>query len=129
MWWIVWSALTVGTLVGAFFLGRSLWRKGLALAHEAGRAGEASGRLGERADELRQAARGRNPVPPPALLRSKGEIRAELAGVQARRDARADERTDRRRARQEQWLAHWRSQGSYRPGHRLTPPPRSPESS
>ena len=36
LWTIVWVVLVVATVVGAFFLGRQLWRQGVALAHEAG---------------------------------------------------------------------------------------------
>ncbi len=34
MWFTIWSVLVVGTLVGAFFLGRDLWRKAKALLRQ-----------------------------------------------------------------------------------------------
>lgn len=57
MWWAIWSVLVVGTLVGAFFLARDLWRKAVALGRALGDAsravGEASARIG---DAVEQAA-------------------------------------------------------------------------
>ncbi len=107
-WWLTLSLLLVGTLIGGFFLLRWLWRKAIVLGRELARAGEVAERLTAHADELAAAARERHPVPPPALLREPGEIRAELAAVRAARDARADRRRARHRATWEAWSEHWR---------------------
>ncbi len=108
MWWALWTVLVVGTLVGAFYLGRSLWRRGVAFGREAARAAEVAGRLADRAQELAGQARERNPVPPPALGRDLADVRADLAAVQADRDRRKDERAARHRRTWERWLQVWR---------------------
>ncbi|PZR52818.1 hypothetical protein DNL40_10685 [Xylanimonas oleitrophica] len=46
-WWLVWTVLVLGTLVGAFFLARSLWRKAVALGRELSAASAALGAAGE----------------------------------------------------------------------------------
>ena len=67
LWGLVWTALVIAALVGAAFLARSLWRRGLALGRAVGAAGDAaaaaSDRGARRAHELAQA----HPVPAPAL--------------------------------------------------------------
>lgn len=107
-WWLTWSALAAGTLVGGFFLGRWLWRRAVALGRELARAGEVTGRLVDRADELAEAARARRPVPPVALGRDPAGPRAQLAAVRAERDARADARALRHRETWRRWVEHWR---------------------
>lgn len=107
-WWLVWTLLVLGTLVGAFFLGRSLWRRAVALGREVARASEQTARLGELADEYAAAARERNPVPPVALGREPAELRVRLAGVRAGRDRRRQERAARHREAWAGWSAHWR---------------------
>lgn len=107
-WWLTWSLLLAGTLAGGFLLLRWLWRRAVALGRELARAGEAAERLTAHADELAEAARARHPVPPPALVRDRAEIRAELAAVRVARDARADARRARQRQTWERWSQHWR---------------------
>lgn len=107
MWWLLWTVLAIGTLVGAFFLGRWLWRKAVELGREAARASEALARLSERADELAEESRARHPVPPPALARDPAELRADLTAAQERRDQRKDQRTQRHRLTWDEWAQHW----------------------
>ncbi|MCZ2261628.1 hypothetical protein, partial [Isoptericola sp. QY 916] len=52
MWGWIWAGLVVATLVGAFFLGRHLWRTGVRALREASRAGEV---LGSAADRISAA--------------------------------------------------------------------------
>jgi hypothetical protein len=60
MWFWVWTLLIVGSLVGAFFLARYLWRSAKGLMEELGRASarlaESSERLQELSDRAREAA-------------------------------------------------------------------------
>ncbi|MEU4364879.1 hypothetical protein [Promicromonospora sp. NPDC023987] len=60
MWFWVWTLLIVGSLVGAFFLARYLWRSAMGLMEELGRAsrriGESADRLQKLSDQAREAA-------------------------------------------------------------------------
>ena len=56
MWFWVWTLLIVGSLVGAFFLARSLWRSAKSLLEELSRA---SARIGESSDRLQELRTGR----------------------------------------------------------------------
>ena len=103
-WVVVWPVLVVGTLVGAFFLGRDLWRRGVRLGHAVSGASDAVTRLSAHADELADAA----PVPPVALVRNKEELRADLAAARAARDRRLDERHARYRQVMARWRDIWR---------------------
>ena len=103
-WVIVWPVLVVAALVGGFLLGRDLWRRGKRLAAAAGRAVEASTRITQDADRLADEAAARHPVPPVALLREPGELRADLEAARAARDRRVDER----HARHQLAWARWR---------------------
>ena len=107
-WVIVWPLLVVAALVGAFFLGRELFRRGKALAKAAGRAADAAARINERADELAAAAEERNPVPPVALLRDRADLLGDLEAARAARDRRLDARHARLREVMAGWLDYWR---------------------
>jgi len=99
-WW-VWVLLVVAALVGAAWLARSLWRSGIGLVREAGRAGQTLGSVGERAA---QAAAGS--VPPdtsPTLFDDPDELRGRVAEVRRRRA----ERSAARWARQERTARQW----------------------
>lgn len=104
LWFTVWTLLVAGTLVGAFFLGRDLWRKATALGTELGRAAQVLERLSERTRELTEAAALAHPVaevvlddPEPARAR-----RAAAAQVSAARRA---ARAARREATFRRWWA------------------------
>ena len=45
LWFTVWTVIVLGTVVGAFVVGRDLWRKARALLDELGRASEVFGEL------------------------------------------------------------------------------------
>ncbi|WP_196250875.1 hypothetical protein [Cellulomonas sp. JZ18] len=57
LWTVVWVVLVLATLVGAFLLGRRLWRSAVALGAELSRASETLAALSERVEELEAAAR------------------------------------------------------------------------
>lgn len=103
LWFSVWLVLVVGTLVGAFFLGRYVYRSGRALLAEAGRAGELVGDLAERVSEL-EAAEPEHPVrPTPPGDRDGARLRwAEAGQVRAAR-------RERRRRRYQATYQRWRS--------------------
>ena len=107
-WVVVWPVLVVGTLVGAFFLGRDLWRRGVRLGHAVSGASDAVTRLSAHADELADAARDAHPVPPVALVRDTEGLRADLAAARAARDRRLDERHARYRQVMARWRDIWR---------------------
>lgn len=101
LWFTVWTVLVVGTLVGAFLLGRDLWRKARALLVELERASEVMTRLADRAAELAE----RPPAHPvaPVDLTDPSAARARLAreATARRREARA--------ARHAAVYARWRA--------------------
>jgi len=107
-WIVVWPVLVVATLVGAFFLGRDLWRRAKAVGRATSRASRAFEHLSAHADELAQEAARRHPVPPVALLRERDELRADLAAARAARDRRLDARRARYRVVMARWLDVWR---------------------
>ena len=100
MWWAVWTTLIVGTLIGAFFLLRDVYRRGTALLGELGRATE----VFEALDPDREV-----PVTAPAPadfdLAVARERWAASREVTERRRARREER---RRATRERWLELFR---------------------
>lgn len=102
LWFTVWSVLVLGTVVGAFFLLRHVYRSGKALLVAVGRAGELLDRLSDRVDELAEVVAAARPVAPvdlrdPAAARAR---RAAAAEATARRRARRD---DRRAATYRRW--------------------------
>lgn len=105
IWWLLWTVLVLGTLVGAFFLGRDLWRKGRALVAELdhaaqvmGELADATGRLAEQAREAERAA-----LAAAEALPSKESARAQWRANQARREGRREERRVRDAATRERW--------------------------
>ena len=106
MWGWIWAGLVVGTLVGAFFVGRHLWRAGMRALREASRAGEALGSASDRmAAAVAEAEAHRADTSPtmfddPVVLRERvadqRRLRAERAAV--------------RRARQEATWSGWGTQ-------------------
>ncbi len=105
LWFAVWTVLVVGTLVGAFFVLRHVYRSARALLAELERASEVLGEVAERAEEraaAAQAALALAPVdlvdPEPARRR-----RAESALATERRRA---ARAERHRAAHRRWRAY-----------------------
>ena len=103
LWFLIWATLVIGTLVGAFFLGRDLWRKGRALADELERGAHLFGELAERMDSLTADAADeamrtrRDPFADPV------RARATLAAARERREVRRDAREERHLRTFERW--------------------------
>ena len=104
LWFTVWTVLVVGSLVGAFFLLRHLYRSGKALALEIGHASDAMAEVADRTAELTAAAEARAV---PALVElsdpepARGR-RAETLAVKARRH-------EARAVRHEETYRRWRA--------------------
>lgn len=107
LWFIVWTVLVVGTLVGAFFLGRDLWRKAMALLGELGRAADVLGQLADRAAELSAEASAAPPVRP-QLFDDPAQHRDELARLHREREMRAVRRAERHEQTYGRWRAYSR---------------------
>lgn len=103
LWFTVWTLLVLGTLVGAFFLGRDLYRKGRRLLAELGRASEVFGEIAargeERAEQLVLTAPAPVDLTDPEPARARHALAAQAT---ARRRA-------ARQARHEAVYARWRS--------------------
>lgn len=104
LWFIVWTLLVLGTLAGAFVLGRSLWRKVQELGAAAAEASDVLGRLADQADALADVAGQREPARA-QLFDDTHVLRERLAEL--RREA-AGRRTVRRLQHQETY-ARWRA--------------------
>lgn len=91
LWFAVWTVLVIGTLAGAFFLLRDLYRKGKALVLELERAADVLDAVADRAAELQAGATQPAPVelldPEPARLRM-AERRLRLLARRLRRQHR-----------------------------------------
>ncbi|MBD8077811.1 hypothetical protein [Cellulosimicrobium arenosum] len=104
MWFWVWTLLVVGTLVGAFFLGRRLWRSLKALGRELSRASQVASELGARVDELSRQQAESAPSTGPTLFDDPEVLQARVAAL---RGERAERRVVRRRRDEKVW-ARWR---------------------
>jgi hypothetical protein len=104
MWFWVWTLLVVGTLVGAFLLGRRLWRSVRALGRELSRASQVASELGARAEELSRRLEAQQPSTAPTLFDDPAELRRRVDVLRADR---ADRRVERRRRDEQAW-ARWR---------------------
>lgn len=108
LWFSVWAVLVVGTLVGAWFLLRSLWRSARALMDELGRASQVLAELADKAEELRRVSDGQAEPIVPTPFADKAELQARLAHLREAREARKDARWERDEATRERWRAVWR---------------------
>ena len=106
LWFTVWTVLVLATLAGAFWLGRSLWRKTRALMAELRRAADVVGALAERADAL--AAQAAADPPHHDLLSDPDVHREHLAALAARRDERRAARALRHTGTFTRWRAYTR---------------------
>lgn len=100
MWFWVWTLLVVGTLVGAAFLARDLWRRARALMAELSRAGDIAGRAAERIGEAAARASETASAPMPTLF---DDMTVHYERVSVQRAARAE----RRGVRRTRHLATW----------------------
>lgn len=107
LWFAVWTTLVVATLVGAFVLGRSLWRSVRGLLAELRRASDVMERLETRLAELEEAAAAAAAsLPGPdvgAGAERRAEIRAVLARLRQQREDRAAVRAERHLGTYERW--------------------------
>lgn len=104
MWFWVWTALVVGTLVGAFFLARHLWRSVKGLGRELAHASQVVGEMSVRADELSRRLAEAQPSTAPTLFDDPVVLQGRVDLLRA---ARAERREARRR-RDEQVWSRWR---------------------
>jgi len=100
IWWVVWPVLVVGTMVGAFFLGRSLWRKTVALYHEVVRLEEVAARL-----EVVLDARSETWVHP--LAATEADLERWRTEIAERRAGRGARRAERHQRAYERWSRWW----------------------
>lgn len=107
MWFWIWTVLVLATLVGAFFLGRTLWRKAVALGRELGRASEVAAELSERVTELQEIAARQAPDTSPTVFSDLEPLRARRAALRDEADLRKAARQDRHRATVRGWRAYW----------------------
>jgi hypothetical protein len=104
MWFWVWTLLVVGTLVGAFFLARRLWRSVKGLGRELSRASRVAADMSARADELSRAVEEAQPSTAPTLFDDPVVLQERVDLLRAER---AERRVQRRR-RDEQVWSRWR---------------------
>jgi len=104
MWFWVWTLLVVGTLVGAFFLARRLWRSVKGLGRELSRASQVAADMSARADELSRALEEARPSTTPTLFDDPVVLQERVDLLRAER---AERRVQRRR-RDEQVWSRWR---------------------
>lgn len=97
LWFTVWTVLVLGTLGGAFLLGRRLWRSLVALGAELARASDVAARLADRTAVLEEQARAAQVEIRPALGADADGLRLRYEELRAaRRDRRAQRRGRRR---------------------------------
>jgi len=107
VWFWIWTVLVVATLVGAFFLGRWLWRQAAGLARELGRAGEVAAELSVRAAELQAIAARDAPDTSATVFSDLEPLRERRAALRDEAAARKTARQERHRATVRGWRAYW----------------------
>jgi hypothetical protein len=107
LWFSVWFLLVAGTLVGAFFLGRRLWRSAKDLLNEL----ENASMVLDRLERLREEAQRRFPAPTPPTADVDATL-AERAQFRAVRQAHLEHVAARRARRMRVAMAHWRRVGT-----------------
>lgn len=88
LWFTVWTLLVLGTLAGAFFLVRGVYRSAKGLLRELERAATVTEQLAQRVDELAATV---GTTPDPVELVDPEPARARMVSARqrrARRDAR-----------------------------------------
>lgn len=103
LWFTVWTLLVLGTLAGAFLLGRDLYRKGRRLLAELDRASQVLGQIAERGQERAAALDLTAPAPVDLTGPEPARARRALAAESTAR------RRSPRQARHEAVYARWRS--------------------
>ncbi len=98
LWFLLWTFLVLGTCVGAFFLGRDLFRKARGLAHELERVADLTAAMAEAAE-----ARVVVTEPAPVSLLDPEPARLRMAEARLRRLARRLRREERHTHAYERW--------------------------
>ncbi|MCK9793606.1 hypothetical protein M1843_07600 [Isoptericola sp. 4D.3] len=129
MWGWIWAGLVVGTLVGAFFLGRHLWRAARRALAEASRAGEVLGSAADRMSAAVAEAEAQRADTSPTLFDDPVVLRERVAELRRARAARAAVRRERqavtwRRWDSESWLARRTAQKAANSGNAAPAGPR-----
>lgn len=97
LWFTVWALLVLGTLVGAFFLLRSVWRSAVGLGRELERATLLLEGLEGREVSLAELA--------PVELMDPEPARARLAAARVARERRRAARAERHQKVYRRWLS------------------------
>jgi len=103
MWGWIWAGLVVATLVGAFFLGRHLWRAGMRALREASRAGEVLGSATDRISAAVAEAEAHRVDTSPTLFDDPVVLRERVAERRRLTAERAAARRERRAATWRRW--------------------------
>jgi hypothetical protein len=103
MWFTIWSVLVVGTLVGAFFLGRDLWRKAKALLRQMSESSQVMDRFARRTDELTAAAAAAQPSTAPTLFDDPVVLHERVEDLRAERAERRVLRRTRNKVTWDRW--------------------------
>ena len=103
MWFIIWSVLVVGTLAGAFFLGRDLWRKAKALLAQMAEASVVMERFAQRTDEVTAALQASAPSTAPTLFDDPELLHERVEQLRAERAERRVHRTTRDKVTWDRW--------------------------
>jgi hypothetical protein len=104
LWFTVWSLLVIGTLAGAFFLVREVYRSAKALLVELERLTEVLDRIAERSAELVATAT----TPAPVDLLDPAPARARLAEARLATLRRRARKADRHAEAYRRWQAFTR---------------------
>ncbi|MCG7287766.1 hypothetical protein MHY85_17505 [Cellulomonas sp. ACRRI] len=112
VWVVVWSVLVLGTLVGAFVLGRDLWRRFRALVAELQEASAVLGQLAEHvstiSEQAQEAERAARAAREAVLLPDPDEARDRWAVLREQARERRERRRERDRRTREGWRAYTR---------------------
>lgn len=95
-WWLIWSTLVLGTLVGAFFLLRDLWRKAMTFLRALSDAGDLAGAAAQRISDAVDDAQANAPDTSPTLFADPVELRNKVTLLREERADRAAARHLRR---------------------------------
>jgi len=108
MWWLIWSVLVVGTLVGAFFLLRGLWRTAMTFLRALSEAGEVFGAASARIAEAVELAQADAPDTSPVIFEDPVVLRQRVTDLRLRKAVRAAARHERRMTTARGWsLETW----------------------
>lgn len=107
MWWLLWICLVLGTLLGAFFLLRDLWRKATSFLAEFSGFAQQLALLEQRAQQLHDSFDADPQLSNPFALNA-----AELRYLRTSRAARKLARHRRKLAKHAETYSTWQSYAS-----------------